>query len=621
MVLVTPKVPLMTASSITKRRPFGMGGLIGPHQGAALATVLAVVAVLLIIGLAMGTLSILSLRFQQKRADALRSELAARGALARVLATIYAADSKRNLNPLQPEISPLEDLFPGLVSYEDGEYTTTLHFDPAQDYYSRDNMTGDSASLGSLDHDGIPRIPSFSLDLILRVAGPNNTRTYRAILKKVWPYAVFVNRGPIVLMGQPKHEPRLSFDKPSRVEGDVFTSWQGNMAAGGTESVGYGLGLIDTPRKLLANVEAGSGYQPRSRPNHPLILGMDLGYNSPPVRRDIERIPGFTFYRYFDGDIDAELNSFQKDVSFGAGEPYFADRGNRLEGDFYYDHDLEVKVEPVYVGEPGDNTMSGSSIERRAPNLDPLAGIRGDGSSPVKGFEDEQFEVLRLAKVQSSESAVAWAAYLKPLLGEWSWKQFEILGEQEDEPFFLDRTLRLTRSENSTGGRVRSHYTVQGSVTNRSVMFEKTRKELFVRESQAGLDLQGIVLHVRGDLDLSADGLGRPIDISGAGATLIVEGQLVLGNAQIHAEDQGFVVYARDIVLKGGGKFFGLMIAENSMTILSQAGSSLEIEGGVLCGGRGGITLRGAQIKHEPRYLKAINAGGDFYLSSWSEHP
>ena len=592
---------------------------LGPQRGTALATVLALVAVLLIVGLAMGTLSVLSLRFQQKRSDSLQSELAARSALAKVLAKIYSVNAEATLNPLQPENSELSALFPGLTSFSDGAYTTTFHFDPKRRAYSRDNLTGDSSSIGSLDSDGVPRIPAFSLDLVLAVEGPNQVRHYRAILKKVWPYAVFVNRGPVVLMGQPKHEPRLSFDKPSQVKGDIFTSWRGNLAAGGAESTGYGLGRLDTPRRLLANVEASSGYQPRSRPNHPLILGMELGFNPPPEKRDIFKVPGFAFYRYLDTDITAELNSHQKDPTFGAGEPHFTDQGNHLEGDFFYDHDLGVKVEPLYLGAPGDNTMDGRSIERRAPVLDPLAEISGDGASPMEAFHAEQFEVLKLKKARASDSTQAWNAYLEPLLGDWNWSQFELVDEGDEEPYFLDETLRLTRGENSTGGKVTSHYTIRGSVSNRSVIYEKVRKQLFVRESRAGLDLQGVVLHVHGDLDLSADGSGEPIPISGAGATLIVEGQLVLGNAQIHAEDQGFVVYAKDIVLKGGGKFFGLMIAENSMTILSQSGNTLEIEGGVLCGGRGGIVLRGARVKHEPRYLKAINAGGEFYLHSWAE--
>ena len=112
----------------------------------------------------------------------------------------------------------------------------------------------------------------------------------------------------------------------------------------------------------------------------------------------------------------------------------------------------------------------------------------------------------------------------------------------------------------------------------------------------------------------------RPIQISGSGATLIVNGQLALGNANFNAGDQAFVIFAKDIVIKAGGHFKGLLIASRSITILSQDDDSLYIEGGIACADEdlgGGITIRGAHVKHEPRYLKGINGAGDFYLASW----
>ena len=200
---------------------------------------------------------------------------------------------------------------------------------------------------------------------------------------------------------------------------------------------------------------------------------------------------------------------------------------------------------------------------------------------------------------------------------------------------FLSQTLTLTEDRASVNGIEvprRPQYTINGSLSNRQSIFHRDSETLFVRESQAGLNLQGVTLRVKGDLDLGASGFeGRDLDgdgdstddsiqISGAGATLIVDGQLILGNANINAGDQAFVIFAKDIVIKAGGTFNGLLIASRSVSILSQDKNTLTIEGGIACADKelgGGITIRGAHIKHEPRYLKGINGAGDFYLASW----
>lgn len=579
------------------------------RRGAALPTVLALVSVVLVMGLAMGSLSTLSLQFNRKHLDGTRAEMAARSGMAHFLSTVYQSAVGADLNPLEPDPSGVSEVFPatGLVIQE-GAYRVSIHFDQNRAGYSTDNLSGDSPRVGWADSDNIPRIPEFGLDLVLNVEGPSGVQRYRAVMQRTWPYAVYAKGGPITLMGQPEHEPSLAFPMPTHVDGDVYTSWKGNRIQG-TPVAGYGhLGLTD-PSKLLANLEARAGYHPQQPPYHPLIIGMPVGYNPPSTHTTVnDDDENELFYLYDESQLVHNLDGFEGSVTFHPGQPFFDDIHNLLEGDLFYDHDLGFEIVPVQVGSAEVNRMEGDIHMRRGLAADPLVGIGPDSN----GFSSTGFTPLNL--LTPSDEAVNIFG-LDPA-------QVFIDDDNGSEPYLMTETLRLTENENSLGGSISSHYVIDRSVSNRQVLYSDGGagpKGLYVREVLAGLELEGVVLHVKGDLDLGASVLDKEIPISGSGATLVVDGQLIVGNAQINAGDQGFVIYAKDIVLKGGGSFYGLMIAENSVTILSQGDKALEIQGGLLCAGEGGITLRGAQVKHDPQYLKAINGGGDFYLASWSE--
>ncbi len=614
------------------------------ERGAALPSVLALVAAILVIGLAMGSLSTLSLQFNRRQLEGIRSEMAARSALATLVAKLYKADTEGTLNPLKPEATSVADLFPAGLEVREGDYTVSIHFG-GEVGFSSDNLVGDAPRTGWPDSDDVPRVPPYSLDVILNVAGPSSSERYRAGLKRVWPYALYTTLGPITLMGQPKHQPTLSFPSPTTVKGDVYTSWHGNEANGGTQVTGYGLGLLKNPSDLLANLEARAGYQPQRKPDYPLIIGMPVGYNAPQTPTNIHASSTDTekFYFYDNGRVPHDLGESEDDPTFSPGPPQFHDIGNTLDGDFLYEHDLDLELEPFLVpavwrnGQgvpdelPGrDNFMLGSTHIRRGLALDPLAEITEGQGAPASTFESADFTPLNLPH-PAPELLTAYQ--LNPL--DVAFDE----NEAGDPPFLLDKDLVLTPNENSTtltpgdGG---THFVIHGSVSNRQVVYNKvpgpsgSPPGLYVHEVLAGMKLQDVVLHVEGDLDLGAtafepagagDEDGKGIEISGAGATLIVDGKLILGNATINAEDQGFVVYARDIVLKGGGNFFGLMIAENSISILSQDGNPLTIHGALLCGGTGGIIVRGAELKHDSRYLKSINGAGDFVMTSWKKLP
>ena len=348
------------------------------------------------------------------------------------------------------------------------------------------------------------------------------------------------------------------------------------------------------------------------------------------VRKRPTSDPDEILYAYEKVDADEWPHSWGDTESVEAERPYLApypasttffnDVGSVVDGDFYYSHEIDqpigaVIVEPSNVGPSGENKFNGEIHLKRAPHRDPLEGIENN-----KAFSTSGFTALNIPPPDGTLWQFAADVTTGGNSGVFDSSVFETNNDDGSEPALLTETLRLTESENSLGGPTSPHYVIEGSASNRQTIYDKASERLFVREMFAGLELQGVTLRVEGDLDLGAGAFaedGKSIPISGSGATLIVDGQLTLGNAQINAGDQGFVMYAKDIVLKGGGDFRGLLIAKNSITVLSQGKTPLRIEGGVMCAGEGGIVLRGAEIKHEQRFLKAVNGAGDFYMASW----
>ena len=641
------------------------GRLARRKRGAALPTVLALVSAVLVAGLAMGSLSTLSLQFNKRQMDSTRAELAARSGLAYFLSRVqqYETGEDQELNPLDPKSLAMADIFPEGLRVTEGDYTIKIHFDPNEEYYSTDNLAGEEPKLGFHDADDVPRIPPFGLDLVLVVESPSRTHVYRSVLKRFWPFAVYAKHGTLALMGQPELKLPPSNNTPTKVEGDVYTEWRVTDENGAPivfegRVKGYGLGDMDSPSQMLANLEARTGFQPWRVPYHPLILGMEGHLNNAPTIKGLEweedageKVEAFYYYDPSSWDDygewprkwgETEFSAVDRDLVFPPPSPHlpsikYAEVGNVLEGDLYYSHEanMETREWAVDGSVPGATPVDGLQVNvlqgdvhlRRPPARDPFEPIENGEDLDDSGF---------LGIPEPETDYVALEDYIRSRMPSLILSDLE---RDMSPPAFLTEDIVLTEGESSVNGTsvgASPQYTLHGSVSNRQVVFDKDTETLFVRESNAGLNLQGVTLRVRGDLNLGAsafeaedkNGNGviepeeKPIQISGAGATLIVDGQLVLGNANINAGDQAFVIYANDIVIKAGGHFNGLLIAGETITILSQDEEPLYIEGGMACADKngdfsGGITIRGAHVKHEPRYLKGINGAGDFYLASW----
>lgn len=587
-------------------------------RGAALPTVLALIFLVLVVGLAMGSLSILSLQFNRRQLDATRSELAARSAVAVFVSKLHAQDVEAGMDPLAPEPYRVVDRLGQDFTFEQDGYTAKLSFTSRE--YSSDNLGGDKPMIGSPDSDEIARVPPFTLDLVLRVEGPVGTSRYRVGLRRVWPYALYTKLGPIVLMGDP--QPGEDSSNPTRLEGDAYTSWNGNAAGGGVTHSGYGLDPFATPFDALAYLEARSGLHPMQTPSWFLTVGEILGRNPALVADQVDETSPDTHYAFYAAHrVPAIPSANPGDPTFAPAGPSFVNGGNELNGDFVYAYEdgQEIELTPCVVPTPLDptgspslgpeptvaNRFTGKSSQRRPLAVDPL------GSRPGSSvFSSQSFQKV---------SGLSWAgSELQNRYGVteiWADKR-QLASGPAQRPWMLTEDLVLEGS----------HYVIDGSVTNRHVIYgQGTLGEgLYVREQRAGMRLQGTTLHVKGDLDLGAGSFAGPDDeeritLVGSAATLIVDGKLILGNATINAQDQGFMIFAKDIVLTGGGNFFGLMIAENSISILSRPDNPLNVQGALLCQGRGGIVLRGATVKHDPEYLKSLNQAGDFQIVSWKK--
>ena len=592
------------------------------NRGAALAVVLALISVFLIIGLAMGSLSTLSLQFNRRQVEGIRAEMAARSALANLIAKLHTEDVENGIDPLDPQPYRVVDRVGQRLSHQEGAYTVDIHL-TQDEGYSSDNLYGDAPMVGWPDlDDEVPRIPPFTLDLILNVKGPAYTARYRVGIRRIWPYALYTQLGPITLMGNPPSGEDST--NSTAVRGDVYTSWNGGAAGGGVSYSGYGLEAFDSPFNVLAYLEARSGLHPKVKAQWPLILGELLARNSPlePDDRHASSTDDIHFSFYSSSHGMPEIPSGNPgDPTFQPTGALFTNGGNSMVGDFEYSYEdnQQLQLAPMVVPTPLDigdavpilgdlpsveNKFHGPTRQRRHLAVDPLAGRAG--------------EILQARSFEAVPTLTAADSLLETTYGLTDFAAVKSDRRDGVSPLLLTTDLVLQNG----------HYEIASSITNRQVIFyegtEGKGSGLYLRENRVGMQLQNATLLVRGDLDLGATSFEGPnpedrITVSGAGATIMVTGKLILGNATINAQDQGLVIYADDIVLKGGGTFHGLMIARNSISILSQDDNPLEVQGALLCQGRGGITLRGTKLEHNPEYLKTINGAGDFTVVSWKK--
>lgn len=544
----------------------------------ALPTVLGVVSVLLTLGLALCTLSTVSLNLARRNYLEARAQLLARSGLAEFVVQLRRMEASMPLPPAVPT-TDLASTFPEVEIVRG----CRLGFRNGLEYRSTDNLYSEFPAQGYLDRGTTAKtVPPFTLELILRVEVEGSRGEFRVLVRRVWPYAAYVDQGPLIMCGFPDDEVA-----PSHVLGSVYKGrdWPGPMFENEVDPDAQGPRLWVTRRELTrCMVMEVPG---------PITLGPRLSQNpafNPYGQVGSTTLPNACIAGGAPHWFKVEATSRAPlQVPSGSGTD---DPDNHLEGSADLDEDLAGQT--VYV----------------APRN------RFDGTVMHKDLRLNPLDLLRPA-VGAPGTAVTGLPEVTP-------------GFPDPRPtFLLNRTLSLD-------GSTTTRWEVDGNLVSRMLWPPLDPGEdtstVIVESYPAALELRDCALHVKGDLDLwrplSLDSTYTdypPTVLSGTNATLVVDGTLTLGGGRLDSHDQGMVIYARHLVMRAGGEFRGLIVADRSASILPDGTDHLSIQGGIVCGGVPGpdgipgLVLRSVQLDHDPRYLKTLHAIGSFRLTGWQQ--
>lgn len=566
-------------------------------RGVALATSLMLLALVLVIGLALATSSMMSLNLARQGYQDERCSLRARSAVNELIARLLKLESQQQVQLFNPSPINLLEKFPGKTELVPGCWVT---FDRREDGFSTDNSFQGSPAAGWLDQGQSSRsVPPYTLELLLHAEDGGHRSSYRALVRRVWPYAVYSGGGPVVLSGDP--------DDPtggSHVTGRVYSVVK--------DSIDWRFeGMAEDrfhPRYLLFKMLTGS-VQPQRDYSAPAQVG-------PPVKMDpaAVQITGGPANPNRPFDVPASYS-----VALAPGAPVIRpSTGNALLGSIDYadesgEQDREVLVYP-------DNTWQGRANYRAAGSLrDPIREIRpGDGSGYEAWVPPARLIRTSLNGVPSY-SVVPWRS-------DMGWGPRTEDGEQK-ATFVVWGNQRLEGSPDRP-----AYFVLYGNLINRVIanameaLPEGYGNSLPLVEYGFELKLKDCVLHVKGDVDL-CDLTGRDSAIKGIvgdGATLIVEGKLSVAGAQIRAGDRGMVIYAQRIALAGSGDFSGLLVSQNAISVIPRPGQKIRIRGGIVTSGTSnniegqpGIALHNVDVQYDPRHLRNLNAFGEYVLTAW----
>lgn len=668
----------MTATSSVRQRR---------RRGSAALLVLLVLSLLTVIGFAMGDLCVVHLNLSRRYLSAARAQLLAQAAVQQFTVTFDKASAKLrerglDLDRREADTLGLETLYAssdGLPdpAFDDMRATVALTFDAQSDWCSTDNSLSEYPRASWLDRGTSAKsVPPFAVELLVTVNVDGQVHHYRALISRRWPFAVFCPRGSIALCGSPADSGGVV--DPTVVEGPVGTLG-GSMTIGWKSataelpiSTTVGGQTFDEDGKRVPTPVAGDELSPEQRilalnrlePRCEVLVERPICIG-PPLRYAERGSLGFGSTSSLPADSgqiapsgsglpDVEVREVQLEPteptrlpgqSAPSDPPLLSadETQNVLDGDVNVPSSLhphtpamgrqESEAVRVYPG----NTLSGRVIAGFASGLDDKHNPADDAVFPsADGYESLPVPPLPDAA----------RASLGMLNGS--------AGEGVADFGFLCGTLSLDPDQATApplhlGGH--NKWAFMGSMGNRCVAVKKplgnptmgtggvkgwrdrrpAQPDTYqIVQTSGGLQLRNTVLYIDGNLDLSSDAAGRHVvGIEGSNSTLIVNGTLALSGGRLDSRDQGLVILANDIVLRAHGDYRGLIIAKNSLTILSDvantkadaADKTLTIRGGILCGNRkkGNVILRSVRVVYDPVYMKSVHAYGDAICTAWKE--
>lgn len=637
--------------------------------------VLLVLTLLTVVGFALGDLCVVHLNLSHRFLSTSRARLLAQAAVQQFLLTFERASMRQRESGLNLDRQESADLgltqlyatgdgLPNAPFVEAGSHVGVT-FDATADWHSTDNALSEYPRAGWLDR-GTARktVPPFSVELLVNVTMDGSVHHYRAIITRRWPFAVFTPRGSIVLCGSPTSSGEVG--EPAIVEGPVatlggsfFGGWKSAVAKLPSVTTLYGQSvdedgqrvptpLTDGPQNLAERIVEMNRLEPRCEVyvERAVCIGPPMrfepagsllpGLGEPPATTISPAgpdAPAVEIREVVLDDEDAPKTplSTQKPMSEAT------ESQNALVGDVsvppsWFEMTAgtisgieQIEQVKVYPG----NTHNGKILAGAPAGVDQKHNPADDASFP----STKDFELLGAPPLPQ---AVADAMGINPGVGA-------------DEAMFsfLCGTLSIDPEQADAGplqvGGGHSKWYVPGSMGNRCVASSPKKgpvngatgadatpdiKRYKIIETSGSLRLRNAVLYVAGNLDLAGDVTGRhTVGIEGSNSTLIVNGTLALSGGRLDSRDQGLVILANDIVMRAHGDYRGLIIAKNSLTILSDGATTgdssktLTIRGGVICGNKkkGNVILRSVRIIYDPVYMKALHAFGEPVCDRWRE--
>jgi hypothetical protein len=201
------------------------------RRGVALGTVLSVVTLLVLLGVALAAMATFGLSVAGNFYRGAQAEMIARAAMVQFI----SEQSQSVTSVLAPAaVDPLLTRYQSPVFPDGGTSfpgTAAITFETSQPWYSVDNSNGDVPAAGYVDLGTANHsVPPYSVDLVVSVTIGSGVWHFEALLQRRWPYAVTtpnqVSLFPMVSYGGFR---RIANRPPSVVQGAVYVpgQWSG----------------------------------------------------------------------------------------------------------------------------------------------------------------------------------------------------------------------------------------------------------------------------------------------------------------------------------------------------------------------------------------------------------
>jgi hypothetical protein len=541
---------------------------------------------MLVLCLTLATICTLQLSLSTGFYNGAQAEELARAAVAQFIAEQKQASDQGSLYELQQ--TDLRARYDGEAVFPDGAPTlpgqAEIHFDPHQPYFSTDNSRGSIAAAGWTDEGSLRQsVPPYAVSLIVNVTCGRTSAHYESIIQRRWPYVLMAGY-PISLQGAPNWiDTSLQAFPPSTVNGNILT------------------------------------------------YTMPMSAQDPPPQRGFPMVVDNTLFEAFKQSLQSTTTTPSL-VAVGGetvvGAQHLSSQGNLFKGNLDAESLMGL----------GGVTVYPSSAGTSPPNQ-----FTGTVNSPVKLSDGLR---RRFTSLLEPTCPTGTRQVTPDTLGD-------VVGTRYGKPFVLMNNDVVINGSAMSGFEypLNSRFELDGSMGNHFFTYDdKGQKGYDTCPSNGkahGLQLSNCLLYVDGDLELSSavnsdDGTHvspRPA-LTGDNVTLVVNGALTINNGVLQAGSTGMVIACRRLLLVAEGEFHGLILVSDTAVICPQTTMSggtppapLVIRGAIICGGwpvtlgtvpgddvltvaAEGTALWSTDLEYDPKYLRTLNALGDYQLIS-----